>query len=351
MLTSRQALASLVCAAALLAPLPARAQADAAIAEKLFEDGRKLMEDGKWDEACEKFASSQRLAPAIGTQLNLALCREKQGRTATAWSLYVDVEAAATRAHDTARARFAHDHGAALVGQLKKVVIEVPTPPPGMVVQLDGTQLPAGALGTEIPLDPGDHDLVVTAPHKKKWEQSRLALGPSATTVHVRVELEDEAVAAAAPPVAVPPPAPSASAAPATTPPAPPSDASPSTVATDQPSSGMSGKMIAGIATGGAGVVLIGVGAYYGVTALSRKNAENNYPAGSPDRLTVYNQAKDAQTYGLVFGGVGVVALGVGAYLVLTSLGPSSSGAPSTGWLVVPTAGPDGAGALLQHGF
>ena len=85
----------------------AEAQPTAAIAEQLFRDGRALIGQGKFDEACEKFAASQRLAPAIGTLLNLAVCREKQGRDATAWSLYADAEAQAQRAGDKARATFA----------------------------------------------------------------------------------------------------------------------------------------------------------------------------------------------------------------------------------------------------
>src|SRR5258708_16936901 len=121
MRTWHSVLASLASAPILLAPATAVGQSDAAIAEQLFRDGRTLLEAGKTDEACEKFAASQRLAAAIGTQLNLAVCRERQGRTATAWSIYVDVEAAAQRAGDVPRARFAHDHGAALAGQLKKV--------------------------------------------------------------------------------------------------------------------------------------------------------------------------------------------------------------------------------------
>jgi hypothetical protein len=321
-----------------LAPA-ARAQEGTPIAEQLFRDGRSLLDMGKIDEACEKFASSERLAPAIGTRLNLALCRERQGRTASAWSLYTDVEAEAQRAGDTARARFAHEHGAALVSQLKKVVIEVPSPPPGMVMQLDSTVLPAGVLGTEIPLDPGDHKLTVTAPGKKPWVQSRLSLGPSATTVHVRVELEDEGPPAVSPsPVSARPTV---------------SDPTPGSVAPEQPASpgDRSTRRIYGYAVGGAGIVLLGIAASYGLTAIARKNDEQNYPAGSQNRLTVYDQAKDAQTYGIIFGGLGAAAVGTGLFLVLTAHGSSVSSAPSTALRVVPVLGPTGYGVSLHASF
>lgn len=338
-LVSRRRHAIVVAAAAgmLLAPGSALAQSDSAIAEQLFRDGRALMEAGKIDEACEKFMSSQRLAPALGTQLNLALCREKQGKTATAWSLFADVEAAAERKDDP-RARIAHDHEVALAGQLKKVVIEVPSPPPGTVIKLDGTVLPAGVLGTEIPLDPGDHDLLVTAPGKKTWEQARLSLDASATPVHVRVDLVDGASAAASPATTA-----------ADTPPqaAPPAE---------QPAT-RGGRAdverTLGFVIGGAGVVALGVAGYYGLTALSRKNDESKFPDGSQDRLTVYEQARTAQTWGFVFAGIGVAALGTGLFLVLTSHGSDGSvtATGQAGWHVAPSIGPSFGGAQVQGSF
>jgi hypothetical protein len=58
--------------------------------EKLFREGRELLKANKIAEACEAFASSQQLAPGVGTLMNLAMCREQQGQTATAWKLFVD---------------------------------------------------------------------------------------------------------------------------------------------------------------------------------------------------------------------------------------------------------------------
>lgn len=352
----RSSVPVLLAGVALGAPGIARAQSQStAIAEGLFRDGRLLMDHGKIDEACDKFDASQRMQPAVGTQLNLAICREKQGRTATAWSLFAEVESVSLRAGDDVRASVAHEHGTALASQLKKVVIEVPTPPPGMVLKLDGIALPPGALGTEIPIDPGSHTLVATAPGKKTWEQANLALGPSATTVHVRVEFES---ATAAPPA--PPPAPvtkPSEAAPSSPPPPAQGELDASSAPDYNEGRSNDTKRIVGFTIGGVGLVALGFATYYGVTALSRKNDEANYPAGSQDRHTVYEQAVGAQTAELVVGGVGLACVGVAAYLVLTSLSSGSGASPApaaaTGARIrlLPSVGTGGGGLTLTGAF
>jgi uncharacterized protein HemY len=75
----------------------ALAQGDKATAEALFAEGRRLMSSGNYATACQKFAASQKLDPALGTSLNLADCYDKSGRTASAWAESRDAAAAAHR--------------------------------------------------------------------------------------------------------------------------------------------------------------------------------------------------------------------------------------------------------------
>src|SRR5450755_1649841 len=73
---------ALLTAAALSWGTTARAQSDDVVARSntLFEDGKRLLAEGKVAEACQKLAESNQLAARGGTLLNLGLCHEQQGK-------------------------------------------------------------------------------------------------------------------------------------------------------------------------------------------------------------------------------------------------------------------------------
>jgi hypothetical protein len=319
----------------------AAAQSNAAIAEKLFLDGRALMNAGKVHEACQKFADSQGADPALGTLMHLAACHEKDHRPATAWSEFTDAAEQARNSGQHDREHFAQTHAAALEKQLQKIVLDVASPVAGIEVKLDSQSLPAGVIGTEIPLDPGDHDLDVTAPGKKPWHRSGLNLGTSTTVTHVAIALENEATPA---PTAV-------AAAPDASSPVPVA----ATVGTPDeisPRTGQTAKRVAGFAAAAAGVGLLVVAGVEESTSISRKNDESKYPLplATSQRAEVADQSKTAQTYAIVFGATGVVALGVGLYLVLTAHGSPGhdASAPRPTLRAAPYAGPHGGGLVLE---
>lgn len=55
-------------------------------AEEAFERGKALSNQGRTREACDAFAESEALAPAIGTEMNLGVCLEQLGDTNSACS-------------------------------------------------------------------------------------------------------------------------------------------------------------------------------------------------------------------------------------------------------------------------
>ena len=152
-------------------------------AEKVFQDGKALLAEGKTDEACDAFRRSQELEARVGTLLNLADCEERRGRIATAWVAFVDARALAMRLND-ARATLADQRAAALAPKLSYLTMKVATAgrPEGLVVRRNGASVPTAELDLEVPLDPGRYEIEASAPGLVAWKQSiELALGQRAT--------------------------------------------------------------------------------------------------------------------------------------------------------------------------
>lgn len=159
--------------------------ADAATAQALFDQGVKLMGEKKFSEACPKFAESQRLDPGLGTQMNLAYCYEMMGRTASAWSLYLEVAGQAKSSGQPEREKKARDAAKALEPKLSKLTIEVESPPEGLEVKRDGQLVGQATWGTPIPVDPGEIKITAMAPNRKLWETAVTVEKPGNTTVSV----------------------------------------------------------------------------------------------------------------------------------------------------------------------
>lgn len=170
----RRALAALLALASVAATARARAQGnDAAIAEALFEEGRRLMAAGDFARACPKFAESERLDPGVGTLLNLGDCWERDRKIASAWAAFVEAEALAARAKQYARAQYAATKSAALEPRLAHLVVRVPDAArvAGMTILRDREILGEAAWGTPVPIDGGAHVIEVEAPGRKPWRR------------------------------------------------------------------------------------------------------------------------------------------------------------------------------------
>jgi hypothetical protein len=154
-----------------MAPCVAFAQgaSSQAEAQALFDAGRKLMDQGRFGEACPKLEASQKLDPGAGTLMNLASCYEKNGQTASAWVTYTDAATASSSSGHADWAAKANAKAAGLQPHLAKVTLTMPSPPEGVTIKRDGKPVAYASLGTELPMDPGDHTLEVSAPGKTTW--------------------------------------------------------------------------------------------------------------------------------------------------------------------------------------
>ncbi|WP_231864853.1 MULTISPECIES: tetratricopeptide repeat protein [Sorangium] len=186
-------------------------------AEALLDEGKSLMKKGKVEEACPKLEESYRLSPRSATLLALAMCHEKQGKVATAWSEYIDLGAAARKEGNKRLEADAKARGAKLELSLPRLTLSVPRAAAveGLEVMLDGAPVDGALWGQARPIDPGQHKVSASAPGRKPWEKSVTIKRGERKTVAVPALAKDASAAAQPAPAAeAPPPAAPVAAAP-----------------------------------------------------------------------------------------------------------------------------------------
>lgn len=304
----------------------AQTTAEKASAELLFDDALSLMRTGSFAEACPKLESSQRIDPAVGTLLYLSECYEKQGRTASAWVTFREAAALARSAGQVERANVAERRADELQQQLALVAIEISPE----ARQIAGLEVRCGSvpvdvsLGTvSVPVDPGHVTVEASAPEHAPFTQN-LEVEPKGrgTIVIPRLTRVASSSAAGSPvAVGVVPAVTTAewiSGVPAGAPPTADSEAR--------------STPIASIVLGGVGVVSLGVGAYFGVKAMSDADEANELcPGGdctSQRGEDLMHDARTSATVSNIAFGVGIASLATGVvlYFVEPDPEPAASG-------------------------
>ena len=176
------------------------AAGDTLTAEHLFKKGLDAMKHNQFKEACDAFEGSDEADASPGTEINLALCNEKQGKIATAWGWYRTAAGLADQRNQKDRAELARNEAVKLEPKLHKLTITVKGPAPeGLTVTRNGTAVPSAILGSDIPIDPGDYAIEVNAKNKKGWKGSvHIGAGPGIDRLDVP-PLEDAPVAVTPP--------------------------------------------------------------------------------------------------------------------------------------------------------
>lgn len=275
---ARRRLGAVVSALAAFALATSSAQAQSSsdasvIGRDLFAQGRALMAKEDFAAACKKFEESQRIDPGGGTLLNLALCHEKLGKTATAWAEFNEALRIARNDGRTDRAEFAKQHVDDLAGRLSRLTVVVPPAAraPDLVVKRNGVELASTLWGEELAVDPGAQLIEISAPGKIGAKQT-VVVGSNGDKKTVTLGPLGDA-------------------------PSPPSR-----------------KLALGAIAGGVAALAAGVG--FGVRALERQSLADEQ---CPSRQRCSKQGVDAGDQAVVAGNVSTVF--VGSAIVLAAVG------------------------------
>ncbi|MEZ4375515.1 MAG: hypothetical protein R3B07_32190 [Polyangiaceae bacterium] len=183
--------------AAQSAPDPAPAD-DAALAEarERFREATELEREGRWSEATAKLRAALDVRETPGLRFHLAYCEEHQGH-------YVEALTNYRRAKAMIEAGAAAEDVAELVGpalervesQVVRLQIELKTRAESPALRIDGR---AFELGGVVELNPGPHQLEVTAPGYQSVTRS-VYLRPGTVRLPLALERRPEETAAVPP--------------------------------------------------------------------------------------------------------------------------------------------------------
>ncbi len=289
---------------------------DPAAADALFREARSLMKEGKYTAACPKLAESQRLDPAAGTLINLGDCFQKTGELASALQALRD--ALDMLSPTDSRVGPVKEEMAALEKRVPRLTIRLaPDTPEDARVLRDQVEYGAASLGMPIPVNPGEHLIVVTASGRAKKAYPVAISEGQAREITVTVGkvlspgASTEELGPAPPPAAASP--------------------TPKAAAPDTSSAPDSSRTVGGI-FGGVGVVALGTGVVTGLMLDERQstvdaNCDSTTKLCNDEGYSAAQDGKTLRTVSFVGWGIGLAGIAAGGYFLFLA-GPSK--APAT---------------------
>jgi hypothetical protein len=297
---------------------------DRAAAQALFDQAVELRDANRLKEACSKFEESLRLDPGVGTRFNLADCFVRMGRFASAWTHFLEVAAATEMAGQHDRAEIARKRADVLVPRLSKLRIVPEAPVGGLEIKRNGVLVGSAQWNTPVPTDPGQHEVVASAPGYKPWSTQFNVVGEGrVSTLQIPPLIEA---------------------------PDPPPGAAPGYPA----DSGVSAAGTAGLVIAAVGLIGVGVGVGFGVVALDKKSEVDEL---CPDLDRCTQAGIDANNDGKTAGTVSTIGLAAGGALLVggmilflaTSVGDDQ--ADSAQLVITPIASSELAGIAVVGSF
>lgn len=284
------------------------ASSDVERAEALFVQGRAFMTRGQYVEACARFEESRRLDPeAVGTLLNLGACNQQLKKYVSSQRYYRSALERLRGAPDDERVAIANKGLADVDPRTSSLRVSVPDSArvPGLQIQVDGVDLPADKWDGELPADGGDHVIVANAPGKKELRIDFKLELERARGVVTLTRLED-----------------------------------------------IPDTRSLGYVVGGVGVAALATGVILGISVASQcggffqdscKAADELPPSERDGKISSLNTQAWISNIGI---GLGVAAVGVGTYFVLSS--PSGKRVAQVGFAPVSKSGAPGGVVRLQ---
>jgi hypothetical protein len=160
------------------------AGAQSAEAEELFHQGRKALEAGDFAVACAKLDASERLERAVGTLMSLSACEEAMGHLAGARQHMQEAADWAFAKNDPLhRGPVAREKFNALDRRVPRLTLTLlPGAPASSRASRDDVDLGTAGFGAPLPVDPGRHTIIVTAPgHRPAAFEADLREGEAKT--------------------------------------------------------------------------------------------------------------------------------------------------------------------------
>ena len=309
---------------------PQTARADAPTPAELkkaraqFQRGIELEQASNWSEALQQFRDVGQVRMTPQVRFHIAYCEEGLGRLVTALGGYELAQNEADQVGNDFKSEV-DTAVTSLRARIPKLLIERGPGADAALVQLDGVDLGASSVGVEVPLDPGPHAVVASAPgflpfnatvELKEREVTRV-------TLELAPEPADAAANGQAQVVVAPPPSPNR-----TVP----------------------------YVVGGVGVAaLVTSGVFFALRQATASELDKDCPnhnqcpqSNEPtyDRLKTYNVAT------WVMGAIGLAGVGTAAVLILTEKKPQAKKSDEAAGLRLRPSAPGAlAGVELDYRF
>jgi hypothetical protein len=327
------------------APALAQSDQDRSAARSAALEGIKAYKEGRHTEAVDLLSRAEVVVHAPTHLLYLARAQQALGRLVEAREAYLKVVNETLPASAPSVFVEAQEQAVAelesIQPRLPKLRLVVSGAELGNVnVLIDGKPLSSASIGVPTPVNPGKHDIVVSADGYAPQQRS-VELAEGASEV-LEVQLQPGTSTASEPSTASSEPNEAATSA---------SVASPASTET-------SSRATWGYALGGGGLVLAATGGVFGFLAVQQgKDAEDD-PNLCPNKVCTDEgdaEVESAETKALVANigiGAGLALVGVGAYLLLTD--SSSEENPQSARrtvLVTPDFASNGFGLSVSGGF